>query len=604
MRATLLALLLFGVYLLFYRGAFKNPADEWFMFSLADSISRNGALDVDQMANVGEYKGLARFGPDGHLYAKYSPAQAALAVPLLDLGRSLPEIGQAQLALLLDPALTAATGALLFLTGRRLGYPSAAALATAISFGLATGALVYAKTFTSEPLTGMGLTLALYGLVRFRAERLAWPLVCAGAALGWIVFSKPVNLIVLPGFVFTLLLLRAARLRFWLSFWVPVSLAALLLLGYNAVRFGDPLQTGYGPADGGFDAPLALTLPALLIGPARGILLYSPVLLWSAWNAPALFQRDRWLGWLLLSAGVPFALLFALWHGWHGGLAVWGPRHWLPLLPLACLPLMEGFSRWFRHPALAYRLLVGSVLGISLLIQVCAASFNYLSYIDEYTAAGGIDIRGEDRALAALAFDISASPLSNQLRFLQVRNADLLWLQSGSSGETRITPAPLASAAALVVFSLLTLTVPRLRRFARVLLPFLFVLCAGSALLFASMATQMAATADWAAAVRWVDNNASPGAVLVTTGIGQFGATSTWLKSSLDDYSLAGLPAIQGLDADSARSLALALSGRREIWTVESAGVSSAVFAAVHAATVADLDWQFGELQVYRLHPM
>src|SRR6266567_4513772 len=86
-RAALLAVLLFAIYLFVYRGAFKNPADEWFMFVLADSLSRNAALDVDQMAYVGEFKGLAHFGPDGHLYSKYSVVESALAVPLLWAGR-------------------------------------------------------------------------------------------------------------------------------------------------------------------------------------------------------------------------------------------------------------------------------------------------------------------------------------------------------------------------------------------------------------------------------------------------------------------------------------------------------------------------------------
>ena len=567
--AWLIALFLFAVYLLFYQGDFKNSADEWFMYALGDSLARNAALDVDQMAYVGEFKGLAKFGPDGHLYSKYSPVQALLAVPLLWLGRWLPEVGQAQLALLVNPVLTAATAALLFSTVGHLGYSTRSALATTLTFGLATGAFVYAKTFTSEVSTAFGLTLALYATTRFLKAGQSRMALLAGAALGLIVVSKQANAAAVPGFVLVYWLARRWDGRTWLSFGAPLALAATVVLAYNAVRFGDPLQTGYGPADGGFTASWLESLPGLLVSPGRGILLYSPVLWLALVSGPAFGRRHPRTALLLVAAGLPLALLVAKWHGWHGGLAAWGPRYWMPLLPLACLPLAELYQRLGRpRPTLGW-VVVGLILVVSVSIQLSAVSVNYLAYVEEFGTARQIDLLNEDEQLGRLAFEPASSPLLHQWRFLRPRFSDVAWLARDSSGQVRFDPVALALPVLALAAVLWAFSQRGRGRLGPATYPVVTGLVALAAIALAGRVAQAAARpdAEWSAAVRLAQREARPNAALVTVGIAPLAATFTWLKSDLDHFGLAAPPA-GDLDPLTERWLGLAGEGHTEIWTI------------------------------------
>jgi hypothetical protein len=654
-RAGLLVLLLFAVYLLVYRGTFKNPADEWFMYALADSMSRNAALDVDQMAYVGEFKGLARFGADGHLYSKYSVVESALAVPLLWAGRALPEVGQAPLALFVNPLLTAATAALLFATARRLGYAAGPALGVGLSFGLATTAFVYAKTFTSEPSTALVLALALYGVVGAGGRPAKSPSVfgtgtgdesprpggrdargpgragspatlgrpafgfaaIAGAALGMVFLSKEANAVAIPGFVLGLAMLRRGRSnrRTWLAFAVPLAVGVALALAYNVARFGDPFQTGYTPADGGFTANPVVSLPALLISPGRGILAYSPILIVALVATPAFARRHFVPALTLLVAGIPLALLYALWHGWHGGIVAWGTRHWLPLVPLACLPLAEAYARLGRPRWKPAWIATVGILAVSLLIQLSAAVVDYRPYTDALAAERRLDILNEDEILARLVFEPGASPLLNQVRFLAPKYSDLSWLRVTQPGDTRAGDPegagsgepvldPVAAGAALLVggSAALAFGLGQRRRLRRGWLPALTALSACGALVIAGRLSESSwpTGGDLGQAVRTVDREARPNAALITTGVAPLGTTFAWLKGGVDHIGLAERAPRDGLDPEAARALARAGGGHTEVWTLWPQGQGGAVAAAMAGAGPPTAERSFGSLVLRR----
>ncbi|HEX2173371.1 MAG TPA: hypothetical protein VHL09_13110 [Dehalococcoidia bacterium] len=577
--ALLLWVGLITVYLFFYRGTLKNAADEWFMFALADSIARTADVTVDQMAFVGEYKGLAKLGPDGHLYSKYSFIQSLLAVPLLWIGRLIPWLGQAQLTLLVNPVLTALTAVLLFACGRQLGYGVAPALGAGLSFGLATTALVYAKTFTSEVSTGFGLALAVVAALRFRKTgSLRW-IGLSGAALGVIVLSKQANAAAVPGLAIGLWLSRRWTTGAWLAFGTPLVVAGLSIAGYNALRFGDPWQTGYGPADGTFSAPWALSLPGLLISPGRGLLWYSPVLWLALIGCLAFARRHRWEALLLALAALPFALLYAKWHGWHGGLAAWGPRYWIPLLPLACLLLLPVFEALGRPRRNLAWLATAGVIGLSVAIQVSAAAFDYLPYIDEVGRARSIDLLNEDEQLGRLAFELPHSPLIHQWRFARPRYADVAWLTAGTDGEVRLDAVSGVALATLIAVFVVIIVRRRGERF--LVLAALLMLVAGLAVV--ASASRAAAGPAWADAIRDLDRRSGSDEAVVTIGTEALGATFTWLKSGVKHYGLS--PPDGTLTAETVRWLNLATGDRCRVWLAWRSPAGDAV--ARHLGTLA-----------------
>lgn len=619
--ALLLALGLFAAYLIFYSGRLKNSADEWFMYTLADSIARNASLDVDQMAYVGEFKGLAKIGPDGHLYSKYSPVQSLLAVPLLWAGRWLPWVGQAQLALLVNPALTAATAALIYLGARRLGHGCGSSLGAALCYGLATTAFVDAKTFTSEVSTAFGLMLAAYAAIRFhklndwdrtcrwdRTLRRRWVFL-SGAALGLIVMSKQANVAAVPGFLLAYWLARRWDVRTWIAFGVPLAVAGALILAYNLARFGDPLQTGYGPADGTFSADWARSLPGLLISPGRGLLIFSPVLLLSVAAMPAFARRHSWATLLIVGASLPFALLYAKWHGWHGGLAAWGPRYWIPLIPFASLPLAAAFDRLGPPRPRPAWIAAGAVIAISIVIQLSAVSFNYLAYVAEFGAARQIDLLTEDDELGRLAFEPAASPILNQWRFVQPRFSDVAWLEggpagrSGPSGIERVDGVALGAGLAALAVALAAIRPRRDPRFAPAGLALAAGVIAAAALTVAARETAAVGVRDgWTEAVRRVDAAAAPGAVLLTRGVDPLAATFTWLKGPIDHYGIGGSPG-DPLGADENRWIAIAINRPGEVWAVWPAGQGGALEARLAAEGRDRSGKALGPLEVVRFGP-
>jgi hypothetical protein len=139
---------------------------------------------------------------------------------------------------------------------------------------------------------------------------------------------------------------------------------AAALLAHNALRFGDPLATGY--AGEAFSTPPWAGIGGLLFSPGKGLWLHAPPLVLSAllWLR---FRRAHppLAGFLALAwaLALPF---YGMWWAWDGGWA-WGPRLLVPLLPLSCLPLLALPARrgWWAAAGCALALGVAvNALGI------------------------------------------------------------------------------------------------------------------------------------------------------------------------------------------------------------------------------------------------
>ena len=101
--------------------------DELFLFDTAESFARRGSVMRNMTADLDW---------PGHTYVE--PVQPLLSIPLILFADIVSEVGVAHSVLLLNMAVTAATGMLLFLYVRWLGYRRNIAIATALLFGLTT----------------------------------------------------------------------------------------------------------------------------------------------------------------------------------------------------------------------------------------------------------------------------------------------------------------------------------------------------------------------------------------------------------------------------------------------------------------------------------
>jgi hypothetical protein len=180
----------------------------------------------------------------------------------------------------------------------------------------------------------------------------------------------------------------------------------LLLLSYNQLAFGSPLDMGYfhevirdfaevhSP-----DNPLGMRAPdwgrlaPLLWGRYRGLLFYAPILLLTLPGWVALWARRQWEPAVLSVLVVASVILVNLGYPeWTGGWST-GPRLLLPMIPFAMIAvaaLLAGSGAWTR---------VATLLGIGLAI-VGGAEMLLFQGVDARIPHEELDLFGHVRPLS------------------------------------------------------------------------------------------------------------------------------------------------------------------------------------------------------------
>lgn len=440
--AISLSLCLFSLYLLSYRGGFHS-VDEVSMFAVTESWVKFGTPHTDQIAwtqwTTTQREAQGFFGIDGHVYSKKGPLFSLVMAPLYGLGLLMPGVGMLQAASLTNALVTATTAGLVYLSVRVLGFDRSVTLVTAGLYGTATIAWVYSKYLFSEPLSGLLVLGATFLVLRVRGREKRWSAGLAGFLAGLAVTTRANNLFVMP--VWALYLLGMGirwdvttvrdvprgivqlfrRLSPLLCFLGGTLPPLSLLMLYNALRSGNPLQTGYDLTI--FSPEIGIGLYKLLFSPLRGLFVYSPVLLLSLPGMVWLWRRHR--GAVLLIAGISSVtlLLFATWSSGEG--LSWGSRFLVPLVPLLSVCLAPLVERARRHDRIVIALL--GVFGCtSLAVQLLGVAINPWVYLSDLQAKFGGEFFLE-RTAALVDFRYT-QPLG-QVRMWSLENSDVAWWQ-------------------------------------------------------------------------------------------------------------------------------------------------------------------------------
>lgn len=319
----------------------------------------------------------AVIGVHGFGYSKYGIAQSLVEVPFVQAGYWLslsmrdPQMIEWMISFT-NSVLTALGCALFYLLARRLGASERRAVALTLLYGLCTLAWPYAKTDFNEPLQTLALLLAAYALVRARLPRIApgW-LLLAGCALAVALLAKSALLIVMPAFaLYTLAHIvrvgwheHAPRLSavsgsswphvLWSQalLWAPVALAIVVTLWLNALRFGRPLDFGYGrdPGDVPFSGSLVAGTFGLLLSPDAGLLFYATPVVLGIVGLRGFARRQPRETLLIASLAVILVGFYGDYRYW-AGLSSYGPRYLVPLVPFLLLPAVDAFPGILAHP--------------------------------------------------------------------------------------------------------------------------------------------------------------------------------------------------------------------------------------------------------------
>ncbi len=425
---------LLACYLFTYTGVIQS-SDGLAMFATTESLARRGEANTNQILWMGLQQG--DFGPDGNLYSRKGLGMPLLALPLVWLARAWNAIGLVQAALLLNPILTAWTGALLYRTGRRLAWSRSTSVIGALIFGMATLAWPYTQTFFSDPVCGWGLFAASYGLLAYAQTGRKRYLVMAGMAWGIAYLARVINLVTLPIYLIGLYLVLESQvkrqvddhpgwraiLRYnWrpiISFLLPVIAVGLISLWWNWARFGHIFETGYAETER-FDALWWFGIAGMLVSPGRGLIWYSPILLLVIPGAVWFWRNERRIFWLISSVVVTYVLFYGKWYMWHGGHS-WGPRFLVPMMPFLSLMAGAGWAEMVRLWGVWGRALAWALFAISVAVQWLGMLVPF-GLVQEWLAATFEPLYAPETFIS-----FRTSPLLLQWQFLAPENIHLAW---------------------------------------------------------------------------------------------------------------------------------------------------------------------------------
>ena len=308
-------------------------------------------------------------GPNDHVCSVFPPGMAILALPFfaplviagfdpLDLGL-LVRMGHVVGALV----EVLATLVLWSCVRRFVGPRWSLVLVLLYFFGTSV------RTIASQALwqhSGVHLAVALALSVVLREESVGYGReLVAGLALG-------LGTVVRQTTAFVALGIGGLSPRRLLAGLAGAAIGAAPLLAYNYLAFGSPLEQGYGTKP--FDAPIATGLYGLLLSPSRGLLIYTPYLIFAlaallrAWRWPGeTARRLRTLSLVWLATLV----LYASYAEWWGG-RVFGTRFLDDLAPLLFAALAWGIGTGMLRTVVT-RALFGVLAAWSFLLFNAAA---------------------------------------------------------------------------------------------------------------------------------------------------------------------------------------------------------------------------------------
>jgi hypothetical protein len=315
----------------------------------------------------GEKPYMVSIRPSGHVITSTPTASSVLAVPVVAAftlaGAKAHDWGAWMEASMLTAALTtAASVAIVFTLLTRLTTRRRAAL-IAVTYAWGTLAWgVSGQALWQQGGAALALALALLALV----DRRFFLVGLAITAMAAFRLTTPVMAVFL-------LPLIGRRPKDWLYFLLGAAPLPIALATYNTVAFGAPWRQGYGSAHVTGAAQLGSGrwvegIPGLLVSPGRGLLLYSPVLLFAIAGAVIGWRQAlyRWCA-VAFAAYVIVVANVAQWWGGEG----FGARKLAEALPLAAVLLVPAVDAIVRRRWLWVYL---GLLAWSVLVEALAAA--------------------------------------------------------------------------------------------------------------------------------------------------------------------------------------------------------------------------------------
>ena len=323
-------------------------------------------------------------GADGQRYSYYGFSGSLAALPLIVISHLLAP-GNRDLEQFLfsmtSQLFAAATVALLFGIYRSQGFVPKIALGWSLVFGFATLFFPLATSVFDQTQNAFFVLVSFFCAYRAKLKRSTVTAALGGAAFMALVNYKEAYIVLWPGLLWLAGLnqprqaIRQVRESRTIQIYIASGVIGMVVWGlYNYLRFGQMIV----PHIPGSHPPLLgnplIGFAGLTLSPGKGLLWYSPAvaLIAVGWRpfwktCPGLAKGIALaiVAWILLIASLTF----------YGGDWSWGPRYWIPILPL--LFIAAPFAKFAKK---CQRIGVVIVVVTSLGIQCMAVAVDHQRY--------------------------------------------------------------------------------------------------------------------------------------------------------------------------------------------------------------------------------
>lgn len=324
--------------LLLANGRAIDSGDTRSLARTAASLVTSGDLNLDEYEDV-EFPFAREEG--GHKVTIYPTLSAVMAAPVFLAARFLYAFDEDGLAFTgkLAASLFAATAAAVFFVtlGRR--HPLVDARWAAVVLALGTSLWSTSQALWQHPAAVLWLCVALLFLDKAQEDD-AWA-GRAGLPLALTVAARHAD-VALASVIAVAIAIRWPRRSLALVAWAAPAVA--LVGAYNALTFGAPWRHGFSESLGRFSEPWGVGQLGLLVSPAKGLLVFTPVALVGIVGLFMARRRQPWMASTLGLAVLAHVVFTGRWREWHGGES-FGPRLMTDAVPLLLFFAPEGLAK-------------------------------------------------------------------------------------------------------------------------------------------------------------------------------------------------------------------------------------------------------------------
>lgn len=355
---------------------------------VAINLVKQGTIFLDDLRDYYPYHDLPYFvsSQKGHIVSNYPVFPGVMATPVFTpfvwlrmLEKGDGDLVWRYLAKLTGSMYCALSVLILYYSLKRL-IDQSGALALSFAYGLGTAIWpVAAQSLWQHGPSVFWWSVCWYGLIRSHQhpERLSRWLSIAGTAAGCAVLCRTVNGIATAALCLIVLIQFGRKA---VGFVLPAFLLTTLLIFYNVALFdswkgGDSvLHTLHWEldrvAEGSWSTPLYIGFWGQLISPSRGLLVFSPFLLFSLAGMVVVWTEKEPV-WKLIAYTAPIPILMYIVFGkyavWWGGNSHYGPRYQIESIPFLIMYLSVVWKHIARSKVLWYSFV--GLLIVSILIQ-------------------------------------------------------------------------------------------------------------------------------------------------------------------------------------------------------------------------------------------